>query len=416
MAVRLPELIGGAIANVSRRKLRATLTVIAVFIGAFTLALTSGIGTGVRQYIDAQVQTMGAAETLFVSAVDDKVDPGDLRPFDPDETGSTATVGADDLRTVRALDAVDAAELAPAIQTSFIRHGDGQAYRFGLGDSIPGMTFSLVAGDQLDYDGAAPELVLPESYLDDLGFDTPADAVGEDVVIGVRDVTGTLHDVDVSVVGVIEPTLLTDAPRGNYALTVALFDAQSTGLPDDLRDAYPGLVAEVSDVTAATEQLEDAGYQVSSLRDQLGEFQNVVDGIVLVLNIFAVLALLTAAFGIVNVLLMSVQERTREIGILRALGMSRAQIFAQIAIEAVWIALLGAVLAVLAAIGVGAAVSGPLATVLGVDALTGLTLIAFTPDAVITEIVVIVLIALVAALLPAARAARLDPIEAMRNE
>lgn len=418
MAVRAAELIAGAISNVSRRKLRGALTVIAVFIGAFTLALTSGVGAGVRGYIDAQVKSMGASETLFVSSKNEKVATGDLATYDPNATsrGNQVLVTDTDLRIIRDADGVISAEFAPAVSPSYIQHGDGTRFVFTLGDSIPDMTFTLAAGDQLDYGAADRELVMPRSMLDDLGFHNAGAAVGADVTIGIQDVVGDTHDIDARVVGVIEQTLLADSPRGNAALMDALYDAQMTGAPAAERDAFPGIVAQAADIDVATRALTAEGYSVSSLADQLGDFQSVVDGIVLVLNIFAALALLTAAFGIVNVLLMSVQERTREIGILRALGMSRIQIFIQIALEAVWIAVLGAALAIGAAYAVGLVISGPLATELGLGSLAGLQLITITPEAVVIEVVIIVSIALIAAILPASRAAKLDPIEAIRHE
>lgn len=415
MAVRAGELVTDGIVNAGRRKLRGTLTVVAVFIGAFTLALTTGIGTGVRAYIDTQLESMGAENTLFVSAAVEHVDEGDLVEYRQGDPPGAAAVDENDLAVVEGLAGVGTAALVPSVTPTFITAPGSAEFVFDLGDSIPGMAFSIVAGEQLDYDAAEPQIALPESYLDDLGFDSAGDAVGSTVTIGIQDGVGGMHRVEATVAGVIARTLLEDLPRGNQQLVQDLYDAQTTGMPSEQRGQFPGLVVQASDIEVATDALTDAGYAVSSLSDQLGEFQSVVDGIVLVLNIFAVLALLTAAFGIVNVLLMSVQERTREIGILRALGMPRWQVFALIAVEAAWIAFLGAVLAVAAAVAAGYAISGPLAEALELR-LEGLRLIAFTPEAIVGEIALIVVIALVAAILPAARAARLDPIEAIRYE
>ena len=80
-----------------------------------------------------------------------------------------------------------------------------------------------------------------------------------------------------------------------------------------------------------------------------GMFKTVIDGIVLVLNAFAIIALLAASFGIVNTLLMSVQERTREIGLMKAMGMGSGKVFGLFSLEAAFIGFLGS------AIGVGVA-------------------------------------------------------------
>ncbi|GAA2588736.1 hypothetical protein GCM10009862_28930 [Microbacterium binotii] len=135
----------------------------------------------------------------------------------------------------------------------------------------------------------------------------------------------------------------------------------------------------------------------------------------LVLNAFAVIALLAASFGIVNTLLMSVHERTREIGLMKAMGMSSGRVFTLFSIEAAFIGFLGS--AIGAGIGMiaGTAISGALSRGLFAD-LAGLQLIAFDPLSIVTIILVVMAIAFLAGTLPAARAARADPVTSLRYE
>jgi len=149
--------------------------------------------------------------------------------------------------------------------------------------------------------------------------------------------------------------------------------------------------------------------------DQLGTFTAVIDGIVLVLNAFAVIALLAASFGIVNTLLMSVQERTREIGLMKAMGMGSGRVFTLFSLEAVFIGLLGSAIGAVVAIVVGTAVSAQLASTLLSD-LPGLQLIAFDPVSIVLTTLAVMAIAFLAGTLPAARAARADPVESLRYE
>src|SRR5690606_36632376 len=92
-------------------------------------------------------------------------------------------------------------------------------------------------------------------------------------------------------------------------------------------------------------EFSDTGLSAMTVEDQLGQVKSIVDGTITVLTIFGVITLLAATFGIVNTLLMAVQERTREIGLMTALGISRGKIFMIFSVEAVLIGFWGSVLA-----------------------------------------------------------------------
>jgi len=112
---------------------------------------------------------------------------------------------------------------------------------------------------------------------------------------------------------------------------------------------------------------------------------------------------------------MSVQERTREIGLMKAMGMGASKVFALFSAEAVVIGFLGSAIGAAVAIGLGTIISNVLAAGPLSD-LAGLRVLEFNPISVITVIVVVMLLAFLSGTLPAARAARLDPIEALRYE
>ncbi|MEE2057125.1 FtsX-like permease family protein [Rhodococcus artemisiae] len=131
------------------------------------------------------------------------------------------------------------------------------------------------------------------------------------------------------------------------------------------------------------------------------------------LNAFAIIALLAASIGIVNTLFMAVQERTREVGLMKALGLSSARVFSLFSVEAVVIGLLGSALGVVGAVVVGKISAAALDGTILAD-MPGLTIIAFEPTTIATVILGIMAIAFLAGTLPALRAAKQDPIASLR--
>ena len=142
---------------------------------------------------------------------------------------------------------------------------------------------------------------------------------------------------------------------------------------------------------------------------------NIINAIIAVLNGFAIIALLAAGFGIINTLLMSVQERTKEIGLMKAMGMYAHKIFLLFSFEAVILGFWGSVSGVLFAIATGTIVNQILMKGLLKD-LSGLQPLSFSVESVLPIMAIVMGLAFVAGTLPAIRAARQDPINSLRYE
>lgn len=429
------DLIGSAISNTFRSKTRTILTILSIFIGAFTLTITSGLGTGINAYIADTVSGVGASDAMTVTKTEEDaagsfVSSGEPREYDPDavSTGipgmSVTALTPDDVTTVEGVEGVERVDPQRNITPDFIQFGDGTPFVASVGSLVAGQTTVLADGAEPDNATTSLEVALPQAYVEPLGFDSDADAIGQTVTIGITDAVRTSHLVEATVVGITEEALA--SPNGssiliNQAMTDALFDAQSAGIPADEADRYSSVSvwfdpdATDEEIDALKDRLADVGFTGVTIADQLGMITTVIDGIVLVLNAFAILALLAAAFGIVNTLYMSVQERTREIGLMKAMGMGSGKVFGMFSLEATFIGFLGSAIGALIAIIAGTALSGALAETLLAD-LPGLTLIAFDPVSVASIILLVMAIAFLAGTLPAARAAKADPVDSLRYE
>lgn len=426
------DLVSTAVANTFRSKTRTILTVLAIFVGAFTLTITNGLGTGINAFIDSTVSAMGASDALTVTKTStDATASTAPQKYDPDAIssgrqagppGTTSEVTALTDQDITALAAVPGiAKVAPvtSVTIDYVQAPGGDPYVARAGSLVAGQTPQMGAGVAPDDGSQALQVALPDALVEPMGFADADAAVGATVTIAVTDPVRTQHTVAATVTGVTEEAFgSTTTLTTNAALEDALSAAQNTGVPADQLDRYASAsatmaaAANVTDVKAA---LTDAGYTGTTVADQLGTFEAVINGIVLVLNAFAIIALLAASFGIVNTLLMSVQERTREIGLMKAMGMGSGRVFSLFSLEAIFIGLLGSALGAVVAIGVGTAVSAQLATSLFSD-LPGLQLIAFDPVSIVVTTLAVMGIAFLAGTLPAARAARADPVESLRYE
>lgn len=419
------DLLRSAVSNTFRSKLRTALTVVAIFIGAFTLTLTSAIGAGVSDYIDKQVGALGGDKLMTVSPTAEAETTGDgpkeYDPANPVAQSSFTLLSEADIVAIRDTEGIEKVEPAALLTPDYVQYDGGTRFELSVNPMAGLAAADLAAGEQLETGKGALEVLLPTAYLEPLGFPSAGAAVNKEVAIAVTDYSGTQHTVDAKIAGVQNDSLFGSGLGFNGDLRATVDVLQRTGTPANIATGYVTSVAMLPEGTDAAQladikaDLSAQGFTALTVADQIGAVQSVINGIIGILSAFAVIALVAAGFGIVNTLLMSVQERTREIGLMKAMGMGGGRIFALFSVEAIFIGFLGSAIGAGAAVGLGMTVSSFLSgTVL--SALPGLHIMLFTPASVATIIGVVMLIAFLAGTLPARRAARQNPIDALRYE
>ncbi|MGH8363085.1 MAG: ABC transporter permease, partial [Gammaproteobacteria bacterium] len=152
---------------------------------------------------------------------------------------------------------------------------------------------------------------------------------------------------------------------------------------------------------------QEDDFLVQTPEQTLGTFNQVLNAITLIFGGIVGISLLVGGIGIMNIMLVSVTERTQEIGILKSLGARRRDILLQFLIEAVILSLLGGVLGLILGFGVGSLIAHAIPEFLG----------AYVPWwAVLLAFGFATCVGVVFGIAPAAKAAALDPIEALRHE
>lgn len=431
--MKVLDILQTASQNMFRSKLRTSLTVIAIFIGAFTLTLTNGLGSGISRYIDAQVASLGAEDILIIMPAGNDVSglPSDTpKKYDPNRR--TTSIESEGNRTVTVMTDADLTKIknvegiksALAYQSASINYvvSDGDKYVAAIDRFLSGEKFPLDSGAYPDNANPGYEILLPSSYLEPLGLGDAQAAVGKTISFGVTNGLGQVNEVKGTISGVQQKNLVGgNSLYLNDALAEELIRVQDVGLPAAATSDFQAAIARFDsslpdkDVQAIKDRLKTAGYKAQTVEDQIGTFKSVIAGIIAVLNGFAIIALLAASFGIINTLLMSVQERTKEIGLMKAMGMGSGRIFMLFSFEATMLGFWGSAIGSLAAIGAGAVISNIVTTSFLKD-LVGLKLLVFTPTSVGAIIGIVMAIAFLAGTLPAIRAARQNPIDSLRYE
>lgn len=433
--MRLFDIFRTALANTLRTKLRTFLTVTAVVVGAFTLTLTSGIGAGINKYIDAQVDAMGDTNQVYVMPAQTtdasaSFTANEPQEYDPDADASMSEFGMpaldeDDIDELKTLDNVELVDPMVFISAEYLETEDGTQYSM----SSVGLPFELTMVEYAA--GGAPstaddvyEIVIPTTWLGTLDIDdvdNADEAIGQTVTIGAQDLEGNMESVEAEIAGVAEETITGTGtqPIPSHGLNQEIAEINNTAGDTTLDYTYMQAVLTVDNLADNEDQIKgdlaDIDMVGQTVEDQMGLVSGIIDAITWVFNGFALIALLAASFGIVNTLLISVQERTRQIGLYKALGMTNGKVFTLFSTEAIVIGLLGSIIgiglgAVVGIVGNSILINGPL------ESVPGLSLFAVEPVALLIIAAVIIAIAFLAGTLPARRAATKDPIEALRHD
>jgi ABC-type lipoprotein export system ATPase subunit/ABC-type antimicrobial peptide transport system permease subunit len=289
----------------------------------------------------------------------------------------------------------------------------------------------LSAG-RLPASDSAPEVLLTDTEATALGFATPAAALGTKVTFnalyGVIALPGMARNPAVhrapillTVVGVVPSRFMPGGtPGGLVPYTVAGNYWTQLAQANGWRGGEFASITLLADAGSAVNGLRDRivalGFQAQTFGDQFRGFEDLLGRLRLALLGLAIVALLLACLGIANTMYTAVLERTKEIGVLKALGARSRDVLLLFVAEAAVIGLAGGLIGTLIAIGLARLGNAAVDRLTQGVAASGLDVFRTDAWVVVAALAIAVLLSTVSGFLPAVRAALQDPVRALRYE
>lgn len=420
----LQDQIRTALSNVGRRKLRSALASLGVVVGTLTIVIMVSLASGVRRQINHQFASLGL-DRLTVNP-----SYGGRGGFGPGGLDSTSPrkkiITADDVKRWKELPGitqiVPEVNLPGSVGLELQWKSTNQAVRMTGSGAMRGAFFQElpepIAGSlELPESGG---IVLSQGTAKAFGISSNdfAGVIGQYVETILRTSRGETQSYPLRVLGISQDKSRTVDVSISDRIAMKNWWFNSTNMLE--REGYDSISIRATDVTHAvslTSQFRREGFQVQSLEIFVEVANRIVTAITVMFTLIGSIALLVATIGIANTMVMAIYERTREIGILKAMGASRAEIRQMFMMEAGLIGLIGGVIGLFLGWLVGMGMNQAIPIYLRYRELPVRgDFFVVTLTLAIGVIIFATFIGLVAGLLPAQRAAKLDPLQALRHE
>lgn len=433
--MRRIDIIRRAGKNLRLAKKRTILTSLAIAVGATTVAVAIAAAKGGNAYVESLANKIGDQRALTViravksrdSYAPNKISTTreDFEKTQAEESIKSRVISKEDLNKISKVKGVRKASPAIPVSAETVRIENGEKYDVGVATKNDEQEMELSAGkldknNQID----AGKIVAPKAYVEVLGGKKPEDIIGKKVILEFKDSKGEIFEKTFEIQAVdAGKTETTFSYRGNFwiensdGLTIAT--KQNDGDPQ-----FYSLSVTTDGSRTVDEIKKDilalnggSYYDVSTFADDKAIVQAGINAISAGLAGFGFLTLLAAVFGIINTQYISVLERTSQIGLMKSLGMRKSDVSKLFRYEAALIGLIGGVIGVVVAYGI-TFLNPVIKNALKLQNTAGVDTNLLQPNwlAWILLVLVLMIISILSGYLPARKAAKMNPIEALRTE
>ena len=425
--ISFKDLLRTAFGNLRRRPVRNILTSAGVVIGIVTLVAMVSMGVGVQAEINRNFQALGL-ENVFVSPAypeeEDAFDPFGVAepelPITPDTVEAFRVLPeVETVTPVLYLPSNMESSLSIGEQTHPIRlPGSSGRGPGAMGDISPPDMLAGEALGQGDTQGLVIGVDLANEFLADSGAEY-ADLVGQTATLTIRLPRGETRDFESTILGVKNSRSYHPADLGlEERIEIKTW---WYGRPDTLNtDGFDMLMVRAVDQSVVPDLLEATeamGLEAQSLGAVLEIANRVLAVLQALLGSVGGLALLVATLGVANTMMMAIYERTREIGVLKALGARNREVRSLFTADAVLLGFIGGVVGLILGTLLGRLVDWLGHLYLANEGVTGIGQLSMVPPwLALGSLIFAAFIGVLGGFYPAARAARLAPVAALKHE
>ena len=416
-------------------KKRTILTSLAIAVGATTVAVAIAAAKGGNAYVESLANKIGDQRALTVIRAVKSRDPyapnkisttrEDFEKTQAEESIKSRLISKEDLNKISKVKGVRKASPAIPVSAETVRIENGEKYDVGIATKNDEQEMELSAGkldknNQID----AGKIVAPKAYVEVLGGKKPEDIIGKKVILEFKDSKGQIFEKTFEIQAVdAGKTETTFNYQGNFWIENS--DGLAIATKQNDRDPQFYSLSVTTDGSRTVDEIKkdilalNGGgyYDVSTFADDKAIVQAGINAISAGLAGFGFLTLLAAVFGIINTQYISVLERTSQIGLMKSLGMRKSDVSKLFRYEAALIGLIGGIIGVVVAYGI-TFLNPVIKNALKLQNTAGVDTNLLQPHwlAWILLVLVLMIISILSGYLPARKAAKMNPIEALRTE